>query len=171
MWSFGICIMPDGHAFAPALVKSKLQLCGSQVLAISFSSGENDDEEARTLAERFGAVAYLDKAIFAAQKRRFPFSIHFPSKGSASLIKCHRSSVIGDLNRTLPRFRCRFDSDRPLHNFQQVTPPGHFPYFPYFPIEPVSPFWWSTPARLVRQELRQNIASSSQPLCDPSVGG
>jgi two-component system chemotaxis response regulator CheB len=56
--------MPDGHAFAPAVVKSKLQLCGSQVLAISFSSGENDDEEARALAERFGAVAYLDKARF-----------------------------------------------------------------------------------------------------------
>ena len=57
--------MPDGHAIAPAVVKSKLQLCGSQVLAISFSSGENDDEEARALAERFGAVAYLDKARFS----------------------------------------------------------------------------------------------------------
>jgi two-component system, chemotaxis family, protein-glutamate methylesterase/glutaminase len=57
--------MPDSCAFAPAFVKSKLQLCGSQVLAISFSSGENDDEEARALAERFGAVAYLDKARFS----------------------------------------------------------------------------------------------------------
>jgi chemotaxis response regulator CheB len=53
--------MPDHYAFAPALVKSKLLLCGSQVLAMSISSSE-DDKESRALAECFGAIAVLDKA-------------------------------------------------------------------------------------------------------------
>ena len=34
--------------------------------------------------------------------------------------KCRRSSVLDVYIRTLPRFRCRFDSDRPLHNFSHL---------------------------------------------------
>jgi len=102
-----------------------------------------------------------------ARKYSSPFSIYFPFKGSSSLNKCHRSSDIGRLYRTLPRFRCRFDSDRPLHNFQQVTPLRRFPYFP---IEPIWPLW-NTPPRRFRQEFFQNRASSSQPSYGPSAGG
>src|SRR6267143_580765 len=42
------------------------------------------------------------------------FSIHFPIKGSFKSAKCRRSSALDLTPRTLPRFRCRFDSDRPL---------------------------------------------------------
>jgi chemotaxis response regulator CheB len=55
--------MRDDHAFAPAFVKSKLQLCGSRVLAMSLTSGEND-EESRARAESMGAVTLLDKSKF-----------------------------------------------------------------------------------------------------------
>jgi chemotaxis response regulator CheB len=53
--------MPDNYAFPAELVKSKLLLAGSRVLAMSLSSGE-DDKESRALAESFGAIAVVDKA-------------------------------------------------------------------------------------------------------------
>jgi two-component system, NarL family, nitrate/nitrite response regulator NarL len=55
--------MRDDYAFAPAFVKSKLLLCGSRVLAMSLTSGE-DDEESRALAESLGAETLLDKSRF-----------------------------------------------------------------------------------------------------------
>jgi len=55
--------MRDDYAFAPSFVKSKLLLCGSRVLAMSLTSGE-DDEETRALAESLGAVTLLDKSRF-----------------------------------------------------------------------------------------------------------
>jgi chemotaxis response regulator CheB len=53
--------MSDHYAYMPALVKSKLLLCGSRVLAMSLSSGE-DDKDFRALAKSLGAIAVLDKA-------------------------------------------------------------------------------------------------------------
>ena len=53
--------MSDHYAYTPALVKSKLLLCGSRVLAMSLSSGE-DDKDFRALAKSLGAIAVLDKA-------------------------------------------------------------------------------------------------------------
>ena len=39
----------------------------------------------------------------------------FPIKTLPQNAKCRRSSALDLTSRTLPRFRCRFDSDRPLH--------------------------------------------------------
>ncbi|MFI5072187.1 MAG: response regulator [Terriglobales bacterium] len=54
--------MPDYEAFVPEFVKSQLRLCGSRVLGMSFWSCES--EEARGLAESFGAVRLLEKGSF-----------------------------------------------------------------------------------------------------------
>jgi chemotaxis response regulator CheB len=52
--------MPDDHSFNPEFVKTKLS--GARVLAMSFSSNYESEEETRLLAESFGAVTMLDKA-------------------------------------------------------------------------------------------------------------
>jgi two-component system chemotaxis response regulator CheB len=52
--------MPDDAAYEPIVVKNRLSVCGSRVVAMSLAAEE--DEESRTLAEGFGAVAVLDKA-------------------------------------------------------------------------------------------------------------
>ena len=51
------------------------------------------------------------------------FSIHFPIKGSFKSARCRRSSALDSTPRTLPRFRSRFDSERPLHNFKHLRNP------------------------------------------------
>src|SRR5713226_1677075 len=58
------------------------------------------------------------------------FSIHFPIKGSFKSAKCRRSSALELTTRTLPRFRCRFDSDRPLQILKDLRRCRRFPYFP-----------------------------------------
>jgi CheY-like chemotaxis protein len=55
--------MPDQDAFASEFVKSKLLVCGSLVLGMSFCGSEYEGD-VRALAERFGAMALLDKASF-----------------------------------------------------------------------------------------------------------
>jgi len=52
--------MPDDAAYEPIMVKNRLSVCGSRVVAMSLAS--EVDEESRKLAEGFGAVAVLDKA-------------------------------------------------------------------------------------------------------------
>ncbi len=52
--------MDDDFAYKPEFVKSHFSNCGSRVLAMSLSGGE--DQESRILAEGFGAIAMLDKA-------------------------------------------------------------------------------------------------------------
>ena len=51
---------------------------------------------------------------------RFCFH-HFPIKTLPQNAKCRRSSTLELTTRTLPRIRCRFDSDRPLHNSKELT--------------------------------------------------
>jgi len=58
------------------------------------------------------------------------FSIHFPLKGSFKSAKCRRSSAFDSTPRTLPRFRCRFDSDRPLQILKDIPRCQRFAYFP-----------------------------------------
>ena len=52
--------MPDDRSFNPEFVKANLS--GTRVLAMSLSGDYESEEETRLLAERFGAVAILDKA-------------------------------------------------------------------------------------------------------------
>ncbi len=52
--------MPDDRSFNPEFVKANLS--GARVLAMSLSGDYESEEETRLLAERFGAVAILDKA-------------------------------------------------------------------------------------------------------------
>lgn len=52
--------MPDDAAYKPIVVKNRLSVCGSRVVAMSLAGEE--DVESRKLAEGFGAVAMLDKA-------------------------------------------------------------------------------------------------------------
>src|SRR5258708_1441389 len=68
-------------------------------------------------------------AILSPSRDAVSFSIHFPIKGSFKSAKCRRSSALDSTPRTFPRFRCRFDSDRPLHNPQQLTPQPSFSTF------------------------------------------
>jgi hypothetical protein len=58
------------------------------------------------------------------------FSIHFPIKGSFKSAKCCRSSALDLTPRILPRFRCRFDSDRPVQDSKELTWPTRCPFFP-----------------------------------------
>ncbi len=52
--------MPDDYQIEPGIVRDRLSVCGSKVVAMSLSGQE--DSETRKLAEGFGAVAMLDKA-------------------------------------------------------------------------------------------------------------
>jgi len=45
---------------------------------------------------------------------------YFPIKALPKNAKCRRSSVLDLTSRTLPRFRCRFDFDRPLHKIKHL---------------------------------------------------
>ena len=51
------------------------------------------------------------------------FSIYFPIEGSFKSAKCRRSSALDLTSRTSPRFRPRFDSDRPLHKVKHLQTP------------------------------------------------
>jgi hypothetical protein len=50
---------------------------------------------------------------------RFIFH-RFPTKTLPQNAKCRRSSALDLTSRRLPTFRCRFDSDRPLHKFKHL---------------------------------------------------
>jgi chemotaxis response regulator CheB len=52
--------MPGDCSFNPEFVKANLS--GARVLAMSFASDYESEEETRLLAENFGAVRMLDKA-------------------------------------------------------------------------------------------------------------
>ena len=83
----------------------------------------------------FVAVEYVRRFISIALVRPREFFSplifhHFPIETLPKNVKCRRSSALDLTSRTLPRFRCRFDSDRPLHNSLQPTQQLH--YSPYF---------------------------------------
>jgi chemotaxis response regulator CheB len=52
--------MPDDRSFSPEFVKANLS--GARVVAMSLLSDFENEEEARLLAENYGAVRVLDKA-------------------------------------------------------------------------------------------------------------
>jgi CheY-like chemotaxis protein len=54
--------MPDDAGLDPAVIKSQLALTGSRIIAMSLSGEE--DEEALSLANSYGAAKLLDKARF-----------------------------------------------------------------------------------------------------------
>jgi hypothetical protein len=68
---------------------------------------------------------------------RISFSIHFPIKSLFQTAKCRHSSALDLTTRSLPRFRCRFDSDRPLQtNKKPLHSAVSFPFISHFiPIE------------------------------------
>jgi chemotaxis response regulator CheB len=74
--------MPDDYAFEPAYIRNQLALCGSKVLGMSLSSGEND-EESRLLAESLGAVTLLDKGEF--DSILIPTILQLAGRSSASV--------------------------------------------------------------------------------------
>jgi CheY-like chemotaxis protein len=54
--------MPGEHEVSPALVRSRVSKAGARLLVMSIWN----DDEARALAESYGAVALLDKATIAS---------------------------------------------------------------------------------------------------------
>jgi hypothetical protein len=63
-----------------------------------------------------------DPIVLVRPREFFPPLIfhHFPIKALPKNVKCRRSSALDLASRTLPRFRCRFDSDRPLHKIKHL---------------------------------------------------
>src|SRR6267143_1758667 len=112
--------LDDLRSIGEALHGSGLGSSGNIVWAITGSSGRS-----KTIVWWFcsSASEIAKKVIVSALQMddlvhldALSFSIHFPIKGSFKSAKCRRSSALDLTSRTLPRFRCRFDSDRPLHS-------------------------------------------------------
>ena len=95
------------------------------------------------------------------------FSIHFPIKGSFKSAKCRPSSALDSTPRTSPRFRCRFDSDRPLHNFshlqqlhfQRGTTKDQLLFLP--PVESIQPTSDVLPVSPVSKPMRPALMPMS----------
>ena len=114
-----------GCRLAVRTVRFPAQRKSSEMLRIAATEQLSKSFPERQDLRAFFDAGYVPSPVF--------ISIYFPIKGTCKSVKCRRSSALDLTSRTLPRFRCRFDSDRPLQILKDLRRCQRFAYFPRHP--------------------------------------